>query len=477
MTSPVKVLRVLALSLTASAICTSCVYTDKSLGNNFIPTDQQMQVETDVISLPVDMEVTDSIQSYSSSYLIVGSINSPVFGTTDVSTAFDFGPTYDSVYFNGNPKFKEFYLNLTISTGKTMSDDQAGITQNLYVYPLTRSLDTTDVYNYSIKPSDIGSEIVAKGIPVYDGSGSIEIDIKDSFASDFINATTEELDSTEMFARRFKGLYICTDPQEPDIYGGRINYIDLSSSYGYMVYERTDSTGSRTDTTITFTIGKTMSVNKYKTESAKLLSKDSQKELYVEGMSGVKPHISAEALRATIEKWAAKKGYDMSKIVITRATMVFPFDYDGDYKKIDSYPYYLYPSQRTTSSGYTFYTPLSEVYDSKNDKGAINRSIFCYKPDVSIYVQSIIHEPVDSISRDDDIWLMPISKTSSSSSSSSSSYSSYYSYYMYMYYGYSSSSSETTYYNTDYTNYYTTVLKGTASDDAPRLELTYVVLK
>jgi hypothetical protein len=476
MTNPVKVLQISAAALIASALCISCVSSDKYIGSNLIPTDQQMQVLTDVIDLPVDMETADSIQGYSSSYLIVGSINYPEFGTTDVGTAFDLGPTYDSIPFKGDPKFKEFYMNLVVSTGKTMSDDQAYITQNLYVYPLLRSLDTTDVYSNSIKPADVGTNIIAKGIPVYHGDGTVEIDIKDSYASQYMDATQEEIDSTELFAKRFKGVYICTDPQEADIYGGRMNFIDLSSSYGYLVYERTDSTGARTDTTITFTIGKTIAVNCYKTQSGKLATKEKTKNLYVEGMSGIKPHISALTLRKTLSDWAAAKGYDMDKIIITRATMVFPFDYDGDYKKIDYYPSYLYPTKRSTSSGYTFYAPLSEVYDSKNDKGAINRSIFCYKPDATLYIQDMIHSPIDSIDRNDDIWMAPVSK-STSSSSSSSSYNSYYQYYMYMYYGYSSSSSETTYYTTDYVNYYASVLKGAASDDPPRLEITYVVLK
>jgi hypothetical protein len=476
MTKSLRALYCIAPFICAAAISVSCISTNKSLGGSLVPTDQNLNVYTTSMDLPVTMEMTDSIQSSSSSYLAVGSINTPELGTMTVGSAFDLVPETDSMRFEGDPKFVKFYIDAVFSSHKTLDDNQAGIIQNLYFYPLTRILDTTDIYAYSLKPEDYEKKLICKGIPAYDGSGSVEVDMTD-WAAKYLSATDEELDSLNLFAENFTGIYMTTDPQESSIYGGRINYLDLSSTYGYLEYERTDSTGARTDTTVAFTLGYRTALNVYKSSSENLVSGSPTKKLYVEGMSGIKPYISAAKLRQTIEDWAEENGLDMSKIIVTRASMVFPFEYDGDYLKLDNnYPSYLYPNQRTTSGGYTYFAPLSEIYDSMNDKGAINRSNLYYKPDVTLYIQDIIHDPADSISSADDIWLVPVSETKSSSSSSSD-YSNYYSYYYYYYYGYNTSSSSTTYYTTDYIDYYAATLNGNLSDNGPRLELTYTVMQ
>lgn len=456
----------------AGAVCASCVSTDKTIGDDLVPDNQKMSVKTAVIDIPVTMETVDSIQSYSSSYLAVGSINAPEFGVMDVSAAFDLVPYADSSRFKGDPKFKKFYISATFSSHKTLKDNQAGIIQNLYFRKLNRVLDTLDVYSCSLKPEDVSDVSVCKGIPAYDGSGSVTVNLTD-WAAQYLTATDKELDSLNLFAQAFKGVYMSTDPVESGEGGGRINYLDLSETYAYLVYERTDSTGARSDTTVTFSLGRRTALNVFKTSSGKLSSDGPTENLYVEGLSGIKPHISATALRKTMSDWCDRNGIDMSKVIVTRASLVFPFDYYGNYADLDNnYPAYLYPNHLVTSSGYTMFTPLSEIYDSMNDKGAINRSNFYYKPDVTLYVQDIIHEPADSVTTADDVWMIPVKETTSTSSSNS--YSDYYSYY---YYGYSSSSSSTTYYNTDYINYYAARLKGNLSGDGPRIELVYTVMK
>ena len=90
---------------------------------------------------------------------------------------------------------------------------------------------------------------------------------------------------------------------------------------------------------------------------------------------------------------------------------------------------------RTRGTLYTVYSPIGEIYSDSYDKGAINRSLFCFKPDAALYMQTLIRKKLEDVTDQDDIWVIP--NVTYTTSSGSSSYYNPYSYYdPYSYYGY-----------------------------------------
>ena len=481
---------------------TSCVDASNSLATSFIPTNQDISIMMDEFDLPVTMKSSDSLQSYSASYLTVGSINTPEFGIVNLAAACDICPPHDTLELKGDPKFKMLTILMNVNNMQTVAGGSVDIIQNIYAYQLKRPIDTLDIYNNSMGCEDHEKEIISQGLPIISNDSVIILKTTEEFGSQFLTATKEELDSLDLFSRRFKGIYIETDPQDPNIYGGRINYVDITNSYAALTYERTDSTGARSDTTVNFVLGYNYSVNINQTSSQHLATDEPTEEIYVEGLSGIKPHIKAKDIRDIMDNWAAKNEYDLDNVIITRASIILPYEYPEDYKTLNYFPGNIYPCLRYASDSILFYSPLEEIYDNTVVKGDNNRSLFEYRADISHYLQELIRMDADEIGKKEDLWMMPISETESSSSSSSSydyydyyNYLNYYNYYNYYgysgyggyndYYGYSgyynnyygTSSSSETYYTTDYINYHVAKLNGNKSDNGPKLKITYSYLK
>ncbi|MBR6661017.1 MAG: hypothetical protein IKL26_04100 [Bacteroidales bacterium] len=475
---------------------TSCIDASNSLGTSFIPTNQDISIMMDEFELPVTMKVSDSIQSYSSSYLSVGSINTPEFGLVNLAAACDICPDHDTLEFKGNPKFKSMTILMNISKMYAVEQSEINIIQNLYAYQLKRPIDTLDIYNNSMSAEDHEKEIISQGLPIISNDSVIILKVKEEFGAQFLTATSEELDSLDLFSKRFKGIYIETDVQNPNIYGGRINYVDLSNSYAALTYERTDSTGARTDTTVTFILGYNYSANMNSTSSHHLATDEPTEEIYLEGLSGVKPYVKGKDIRAIMDEWAKKNEYNLNDVIITRASIVLPYEYPDNYKKLNYFPGNIYACQRFADDSIPFYTPLEEVYDNTVTRGDNNRSLLEYRLDINHYLQELIRMDADEVGIKQDLWLMPLSESESSSSSSSNNYYDYYNYYNYLnyysyydYYGYgnyyggyynnfyNNSSSSETYYTTDYVNYYIAKLNGNKSDNGPKLKITYSYVK
>ena len=343
---------------------------------------------------------------------------------------------------------------------------------------------------------------------------TVVIPLDRDWAEKLMAATRTELDSMELFIKNHYGLYFNTDDPIEGFIGGRLN--NFLSGDVKMGVSSLNNNGIRRDTTITFNIGNvyhgvSTQIFKHSSKALELDPENNEEVLYYEGLAGIKPYIDAAILRKSIEDWAEESGIDLTKILITRATFELPYEFPDDYRVVDkSYPQGLYPavyaidSSEGTTDNIKRYTLLGSIYDDTYDKGDINRSLLCYRPDVTYYVHSIITK--DEIVDDDNIWLIaPFEYTQTTSSSSNSSYynpymyNSYYNPYSYYggygYYGYNSyynnyynnmyyydalysaaSTQSTTYYYADYMNYAIGRINGNGAERHPKLNLTYVLL-
>ena len=508
-------IKALAATLLFLAGATACVETDNTLGANLVPTNQDITIKTVEFDLPIDQRLSDSLQATITSQVVFGSINNGDYGVYNVGSAVTISPATDSIVWGANPVVRDIYIDMLLSSRDYLSDDQKYIPQNVYVNQLPVILDSTHVYNNSLPADQRYGKDVCDGRYVYTGGDTLTIHFTKEFAEKFFTIDRETLDSTELFVKAMPGLYFSTDPADHGAGSGRISTFDVSSTYLTLKYTSTTDDGRRRDTTAYFYLGYYQGLKTIDGGNKSLERDSAPDKIIYEGLTGVKPHIDGYKLRKMLDEWMKAEGIDNEALLVAKATLELPFEYSGDPEQFDNYPDNLYISTRNRGSVYTVYSPIGEIYSSSYDKGTINRSLFCFKPDAALYFQTLIRKPLDEITDQDDIWIIP-NVTYTTSSSSSSSYYDPYSYYGYGYdpygyyggyggYGYSpygyggygsygygnyydyynyynyyssaSSSSGETYYYTDTAHYAFCTLNGTTAERRPKLKLTYTVLK
>ena len=230
-----------------SLCCLSCIYSDPTLGQDFIATNRQYEIKTDVFDLEdIRMEAPEGISGYSLYRFIFGAIKDDFFGTTTRSTAFTLVPVDDSLDFGlpGTLEVRQFHFSGVPDTTSCVYDNQKHILQNVHVYSLSEPMDyTKPAPELSIDRSNRISE----GIPVYNGVDSLSFNFTREFTRGFIDkylalaekkAASNDTITIDDWRKTFPGIYIETD--EPMDEGGRINMfklpVDVYSSTIYGSY-------------------------------------------------------------------------------------------------------------------------------------------------------------------------------------------------------------------------------------------------
>lgn len=525
-----NVTSLIAALCAAILAATACINTDKTLGADFVPTNQDITIKTVEFDLPVGQRLSDSLQTTVGNEITVGSIYTEKFGTYNIGTALTISPASDSIVWGGDPKFVDLSVEMIRTGSQTLDDDQRYIPQNIYVNQLTVELDSSHVYSNSLKDSDINGPSVCQGSYVYTGGDTLVVHFTKEFGEKFFKIGREALDSTALFCSQMYGLYFSTDPADPQVGSGRITTFDVSSTYLCLTYSSIpDGSLRRRDTTVYFGLGNHSALRRIDGGKKEFEKEDAKESIIYEGLTGVKPYINGVKLKKIINDWMSANGIEKENLIVAKASLEFPFEYSGNPEQFDNYPDNLYLVTRVRGSVYTVYSPIAERYSASYDDGSINRSLFYFRPDAALLMQEFIRKDTEDISDQDDIWIIPTVTITTSSDNSSSYYNpySYYDPYGYGYggygygyggyspygygyggyspygygyggyspygygygygdyygygygygYGSSSSSSGSTYYYTDTANYKICTLNGTGAERHPKLKLTYTVLK
>lgn len=443
----------LAALLTLSCLV-SCITKDNTLGSALVPANQDISIRTATFSLPVGLKMADSLQTSVSQSATVGTIRTDRYGLYRSDAAVAVTASYDSISWGKNPSVISIKMTLVCDSAMVVKASERYIPQNLYVHRLKVTLDSTRIYNNSLTDADYDPEVLSLGGVVYDGGSSYTVELDPKLGEELLKFPMDTLDDDEKFMKLFKGLYLrCDDPVE-GLEGGRLNNFNLSSSYIAINYAYDDEDGNRRTRSDNFIMGEYYSVNVCSSGARPLEEPLAFDALYMEGTCGIKPHIAAADLRAMMEEFAAAQGFELNRMLIAKAVLCFPFEYNGDYKQFDYYATTLFPCKRTKSKSSTLtrYTPLDEIEDDTLESGGIDRADLSYSANISRYLQKLISRSASSITADDDLWIMPT---------------------LAMFNSYTS----TTNYYADYLNYTQSQLNGMGDDRHPVLELTYAVLK
>jgi hypothetical protein len=423
-----------------------------------IPKNDDLSIYSAEINMPLELKQADSIQGLSTEYAITGAFRYPETGTTLFGFAGNIAPTSTSLDTGKDSYVKSIYISIPLSHSVILNDNQEGITQDFNVYRLKKEIDSSTLYNNSIKEDMYEHTPVNTSVGTYAGEDSIKIFLDKSLGEELLTATQNELDTTSLFMARFRGLYVKCNPPAEGVYGGRMNQFDLSSSYIYLKYNFQPVWAenlARKDTTVLFYLGYSYCLNTSSFGSADLEKTVEEtknlSELPIEGMAGIKPFIDGHIMRDTLLAWAERNNIDPRRIAIIRARYTFNFPMPPDFD-MDAYPSYIYPNYRNTDTTNIYYYPLTDVNSDGNNHGGLNRSLNTYSGDISSYIQNLLIKDNSEIDGEDNIWFSSLSASTSS------------------YYG-------TTSYTFDQNGYYVGKLYGPADErNKPKLSIIYSII-
>lgn len=436
----------------------SCITVDKSVGDDYIPGDQDLKIKFAEFDLPLYPKNEDSLQAYSTSQGVVGIVKTENFGEIEFVSVGNITQPKLEFRFGKDPIIKSVQLVLNVSTTSTFNDGQDGIPQNITVYRTLEQLDTTKIYCNSINEKMIDPTPLNAATSVYFGGDSIKVILQNSFGEEILKATEAELDSVDLFTKKYKALYVKCSAPETSI-GGRLNYFTSTYSSLMLKYNfqpEWEAGLERKDTTVYFGYGNSYIVTP-STYSKSFETNEMLEKMPVQGIAGAKPYISAKDMKSLLKSWAAENDIDLSKIIIAKASYHLPFDLPADYV-MSNYPGYLFPTYRDTvitSSKGTLarknYVLVDDIYSTGNAMGVMNRSLQEYSGDFSSYIQKIMNTSEDEITSLNDIWFGPISSTEDN-------------------YG-------NVYYNTDTQYYNFGYINGPKAERKPKLKILYTTLK
>ena len=485
------------LAMAASLCCLmSCVKTNTEIGGSLIPIDQSYTFYTAEIPLEeIEMRMADSLSGYSQTRATIGAIDDEVYGLTTRGCVITLVPLFDETLdFGTDPQYNNFHFAMATDTLNMIDQSLEKIIQNVNVYELDEPLNPDKTYDCNSKIAH-GTKRITKSVPVFNGGDSLSFDFSKEYGKRYMDITSSDLADFDTYLKKFPGIYIETD--EPFGNSGRIDMfnlqLDYDSDYGYItgncaslsfnaIYD-----GERRDTTFYFyysatdfydvdsllTNSGTGSFPEYclnvTTQQTRHNAGWAHDKIYVEGGGGLKPAVSAKYIKKLVENEISANGGIPSETVISKATLIFPFEFPEDYTEVDNiWPAVLSPTCRVIGSAATSFMGLTDASSSDENQGDINRSTCQYEPDITYHLQELLK--IDEDDKDArtttylnngsyDIWLLIMANEEVTTTSSSSSdlseyyqYLAYQSYYSSMYGGYSSGYGYSDYYS-NYYNY------------------------
>ena len=446
----------IVLFAAALFMAVSCITVDKTLGEDFISSNQNLPVHSVELELPVQVKSSGPIQGLSATESVFGAIRTKEYGLAQFSTVADICPNISGWDFGKDPVVKEVYFLAPVTSTYVLEENQVGIPQIITLHRTNKRVDTTTVYNTSFTAADYDPVPLNVSENIYFGGDSLHIYLHNSFGEEILASSQEERDSLNLFANKFKGIMIKASAPEEGIYGGRENTMTFGSGAIYIRvdYQPTwEENLPRKDTIFTLSWGYNYCLNVSEFESNKLQTTEPGETLAIEGIAGLKPYVSGKAVKEVLDKWRAEMGYMDKHVLISKGTVVFPFEIPEDLD-MTKYPTNLYPCNRIEDTTYSamFFSPLEDANVEGYNIGAQDRSLCQYVMDIPSYVQDMVRKDQLELDSTYDFWLMPI-------------------------YSQTDSYSNTTSYVLDLTTYYMGHINGPGAERKPKLQLVYSVME
>ena len=214
----------------------SCKKTPETIGNDLISENNYFGVyHTDTVEV-VCHSYLDSVATRNATYVLLGSMKDPVFGTSEAGFYTQFRPSVAGQSFGNSPVFDSLVLQLSLSG--YYGDTTAW--QTVHVFELTDTLSSqTSYYNHSevatgvvdhasgfqfrphprTKTHIIGTDTLVQPL--------IRIPLSQELGQQLLTLDTTAYSRPDLFKQQFKGLKVVTEPVGVN---GAITYINLISN-------------------------------------------------------------------------------------------------------------------------------------------------------------------------------------------------------------------------------------------------------
>ncbi|MGL4956501.1 MAG: DUF4270 family protein [Bacteroidales bacterium] len=357
---------------------------DKNLGQDYIPSEQELQVFSVDASrfLKFNTVLMDSNNTAAFSTAILGRMNHPEFGKTSVGFATEFfAGQYAYTFEEGVQGLDSAFLLLGFSS--TYGDSKTPM--EIEVYELSKKINgDSSIYSASerIKNMIYPQRVDAGESPHMITADSSAISIRLSAA---LLPKLFQVQDEETFLENFKGLYVRV---KDDVAEGCIKYVDLvntSSAYAssaliayYHYYDEgaeKDSVRSYTYHVSNGTAGTNtprFNVVEHENKAATL----SSEALYTQGFGGVA--IQLAILQDSLKAWTNGRTY-----AVNRAELLLPVHNNTEPDKLDLYAQRMSALQLNSGDRtYSKYSTPRDVYTNTFD-GNINRSQMKYSLNIT----------------------------------------------------------------------------------------------
>ena len=421
----------------------SCIKTSMEIGKDLI--DLSLLYDTYTVEFPIEdirLRRADDLSGFSDTRIAIGAIRDDTFGLTTRSSAFSLVPAMDTLDIGTDPEFVRFSVHFEADTISVATAGQEHIFQNFFVYALTDTLSSKESGTNRDIPH--GTEIVTRGIPVYDGKDSLSFEFTAAYGQKYVDVLKRlgpvlkdrsegaTIDKYKEYITAVPGIYIESDL--PKGIGGRINLFNLSvlsvsSSYYYRnenygkLTVRSTYDGVRRDTSFIFVPGEPTFYDEasYLENNQKFYQYAFNRtgheapegvaveEIRIEGGGGLKPVIPAAQLREKVVAAIVARGGDPSKTVVNKASLILPYEAPEDETVIDLFPSMISPTIRKTDTDRTVnFAGLTDASASSENQGDLDRANRVYAPDITYHMQQMLLRTDLDTKDDADIWFLTV---------------------------------------------------------------------
>ena len=421
----------------------SCIKTSTEIGKDLI--DLSLLYDTSTVEFPIEdirLRRADDLSGFSDTRITIGAIRDETFGLTTRASAFSLVPAVDTLDIGTDPEFVRFTVHFEADTVSTAQPGQEHIMQNFFVYALTDTLSSKESGTNRDIPH--GTEIVSRGIPVYDGKDSLSFELAPSYGKKYVDVLKRlgpvlkdrsedgTIDRYKEYIKEVPGIYIESDV--PEGLGGRINLFNLSvlsvsNSYYYrndnigMLTVRSTYDGVRKDTSFIFVPGEPTFYDEatylennqkfyqyaFNRTSHEAPEGVAVEDIRIEGGGGLKPVIPAAPLREMVVRAIQERGGNPSKTVINKASIILPYEMPEDETLVDLFPSLISPTIRTTSKdGIVSYAGLTDASASSENQGDLDRANQAYAPDITYHMQQVLQRTDLDTKDDADVWFLTV---------------------------------------------------------------------
>ncbi len=305
----------------------SCKKMPQHIGNSLQPNSSYIHVAfTDKTDIKAETERIDSLSTKAASLSLVGDLNDPIFGNSNLSFYTQVGLTSNSLQWGEGATTDSIVLQMIYSGyyGDTLTP------MTMKVFEVTEEMVTSSQTYYSNTSFAHGDELASYDFCPRPRSRSnidddsltaavIRIPIYNSLGDKFMSEDASKFSSNKNFMNYFKGLYVACEPTSGT---GSICYFNLLNTKSYLrVYYHNDY-----DTTFyDFTIGdKYVRFNHfehdYESAQAPISFNDTLNQyLYVQSTAGVRSRITFPNLAKWAEDMNTNVLINEAKLILTGA--------------------------------------------------------------------------------------------------------------------------------------------------------------